>query len=87
MATISRGFLELLTREWRAQPDDTVGGWCVTLEEDPRSPSSGALAIAMFLGREVAEHIAEVHNWSLLRAPAAEDPAVPGQTRGTATGG
>jgi hypothetical protein len=91
MATISRGFLELLTREWRPQPDDTVGGWCVTLGEDPRSPGAGALVIAMFLSREVAVHIAEVHNRSLLRespppgevsGEAAGPPPVPSQTRG-----
>jgi len=65
VATISRGFLQLLAEPWRAQPDDTAGGWCVTLHEDPRSPGSGALAIAMFLSREVAVHIAEAHNASL----------------------
>ena len=65
MTTIPRGFLQLLSEPWRAQPDDTAGGWCVTLYEDPRSPGSGALAIAMFLSQEVAVHIAETHNASL----------------------
>jgi hypothetical protein len=58
-------FLELLTKRWRAQPEDTVGGWCITLEEDPRSPSDGALAIAMFLSEELANHISDIHNQSL----------------------
>lgn len=42
-----------------------MGGCCVTLAEDPRSTGQGALAIAMFLSRDVAIHIAEVHNRSL----------------------
>jgi hypothetical protein len=58
-------FLQLMTRAWRAQPEDTVGGWCITLAEDPRSPSDGALAIAMFLSQDLAVHIAQIHNASL----------------------
>lgn len=58
-------FLHLLTRPWRAQPDDTAGGWCVTLDEDPRTPGTGALAIAAFLSRDLATHIAEIHNRSI----------------------
>jgi hypothetical protein len=65
MTEMPREFVELMTREWRAQPDDTAGGWCVTLARDPRSPAQGALAIGMFLSREVATHIAELHNGSL----------------------
>lgn len=76
-------FLQLMTRPWRAQPENTVGGWCVTLAEDPRTPAGGALAIAMFLSRNVAEHIAEVHNDSLdakrdLDGPSQPDELVPG---------
>jgi hypothetical protein len=63
----------LLTHEWRAQPDNTMGGWCVTLAEDPRAPADGALAIASFLTRTVATHIADVHNHSLR----ASDEGVP----------
>jgi hypothetical protein len=62
---VSEAFLRLMSRPWRAQPEDTLGGWCVTLAEDPRSPADGALAIAMFLSREVALHIADIHNQSL----------------------
>ncbi len=58
-------FQQLLTRPWRAQPEDTVGGWCITLAADPRTPSGGALAIAMFLSRDLASHIAAIHNDSL----------------------
>lgn len=78
-------FHQLLTRPWRAQPEDTVGGWCITLAEDPRAPSGGALAIAMFLSRDLATHIAAIHNSSLDDAPvpppapgAGPAPVVPG---------
>jgi hypothetical protein len=69
MAGIPQEFLELMNRPWRAQPETTVGGWCVTLAEDLRTPAEGALAIAMFLSRDIATHIAEMHNRSLEQAP------------------
>lgn len=74
MGTIPKEFLELMSRPWRAQPEATLGGWCVTLAEDPRSTSDGALAIAMFLSREVAEHIADMHNRSLADEPSSVSP-------------
>lgn len=77
-------FRQLMHRPWRAQPEDTVGGWCITLAEDPRTPADGALAIAMFLSRDVAVHIAEIHNRSLDRPhPGQPDVTLPDQgTRG-----
>jgi hypothetical protein len=85
MTGIPKEFFELLSREWREQPDDTLGGWCVTLAEDPRSPADGALAIATFLSRAVATHIAEVHNRSLheeIASVPAEGGSVPLPRRG-----
>ncbi len=82
--TVPDPFLQLMERSWRAQPEDTVGGWCITLAEDPRTPADGALAIAMFLSRAVAVHIAEMHNQSLVgdkpEQPEHSEARVPGQT-------
>ena len=80
MAGIPQEFLELMNRPWRAQPETTVGGWCVTLAEDGRTPAEGALAIAMFLSRDIAAHIAEMHNRSLEQPE--QTPPVPQQRAG-----
>lgn len=58
---------DVLTIRWYAQPDDLIGGWCVTA--DPRPPSAGAAEIASFTGRNVAEHVAHLHNMWLLGDP------------------
>jgi hypothetical protein len=51
---------------WHAQPDDTIGGWCVTYQVDDKGdwklPSEGAMQIANFCYREIAEYIARIHN-------------------------
>ena len=52
--------IELKVR-WRAQPDDMIGGWCVTADW-PGTPASGLVQFANFCSREVAEHIATLHN-------------------------
>lgn len=41
---------------WFAQPDDTIGGWCVTTEDVP--PSEGARVVAEFVSEDVARFIA-----------------------------
>ena len=79
MGTIPREFLELMTQPWRAQPDTTLGGWCLTLAEDPRTTSEGALPIAVYLSREVAEHLADLHNRSLAEGGSG-GPVVPRQS-------
>jgi dCMP deaminase len=47
---------------WRVQPDDVIGGWCITPLEDKRTPAQGAVQIANFVTYEDAEHIVNVHN-------------------------
>jgi hypothetical protein len=49
-----------LTSRWYAMPDDVIGGWCVMPTEKP--PSLGGFQVAEFVSRELAEHIAELHN-------------------------
>lgn len=67
MASAEPGSLaaQFLVVRWRAQPDDTVGGWCLTMADDPRSPAHGAWAFGAFLSEPLARHMAEVHNRSL----------------------
>lgn len=47
---------------WRAQPEDTIGGWCVTAEDDTRTPADGAIPYGEFSMRHVAQHVADAHN-------------------------
>jgi hypothetical protein len=51
-----------LSQRWRAQPDDMIGGWCVTPEADKRTPAQGAPQLADFSTEELARHIAQLHN-------------------------
>lgn len=53
----------VMTHPWYAQPDDTIGGWCVT--PLPVPPSSGVFTIANFLDSTVAHHISKLHNDAL----------------------
>lgn len=80
MTGIPKAFTEYLTRSWRAQPENSLGGWCVTLAEDPRTPAEGALPIAMFISEDLATHIANVHNRSL-EEPTTAPPSIGQQRR------
>jgi hypothetical protein len=51
-----------ITQKWRAQRDDLVGGWCVTPDADGRTLSEGAPALAQFVSKGIADHIAQLHN-------------------------
>lgn len=50
----------LLATAWYARPDDLIGGWCITAVDQP--PSAGYPSLGDFLSRELAEHIAAMHN-------------------------
>lgn len=51
----------ILRNPWIAQPDDRIGGWCVTLAAAV-TPAQGNDPIADFCSQEVAEYIARIHN-------------------------
>ena len=52
---------------WRAQPDDLIGGWCVSLEDDKRTPAEGSIQLGEFISEDVAQHMADCHNtWLML---------------------
>lgn len=53
---------ENISQEWKAQPNDLIGGWCVTLMSEDRPLSAGACAIAETSSKELAVHIAATHN-------------------------
>jgi hypothetical protein len=55
----------VMQSRWEAQPNDIIGAWCVTVR-GAGPPSRGVPEIADFMHQEVAEHIAELHNASLL---------------------
>ena len=54
-----------LDREWFARENDIIGGWCVMPVDE--SPSLGVMEVADFTTRELAEHIAAIHNEWLMR--------------------
>ena len=54
----------LLKTRWKAAEETTIGGWCVQPEDEPPTHEGGK-AIADFTAREIAEHIAELHNAQL----------------------
>lgn len=55
----------VLRNPWIAQPEDTIGGWCVTLAI-PATPAQGNPPIADFCTQEIAQHIANLHNASIV---------------------
>lgn len=57
---LSRAMLE--TR-WYVQPEDLIGGWCITVVDMP--PSAGFPSVADFLSKAAAEHIVSLHNAAL----------------------
>lgn len=61
---------------WYARENDLIGGWCVMPENQP--PSKGIPEVADITSREVAEHIAELHNRALGSSRSAQDsrPAI-----------
>lgn len=64
----------LLAATWYAQPEDTIGGYCVM--PVPRPPSSGYPYAADFCTELIAVHIAELHNAALAAADNRIDPGL-----------
>lgn len=56
---------QVMDSVWYAQPDDTIGGWCVMLEDAP--PSQGGIEAGGFLSEAVARHVADLHNSFIAR--------------------
>ena len=52
----------IVRAEWRAQEDETIGGWCITDAAIPGTPADGNPQIASFVHETVARHMAAVHN-------------------------
>lgn len=58
-------FEELSYCRWYAIANDTIGGWDVAnvnIPDSRRNPQYGEYEIGCFITREVAEHIAKLHN-------------------------
>ncbi len=56
---------ELINCRWYAVANDTIGGWDVATSQTPdsvRNPHEGEFEVGCFLTKEVAEHIAAIHN-------------------------
>lgn len=47
---------------WRAQPENTIGGWCITVEKIPGTPADGNPPLADFSTEEVTRHLVALHN-------------------------
>ncbi len=50
-----------IRERWKAQPNDLIGGWCITLDED-RTLGEGAYEVGDFFFSDVAEHVVKLHN-------------------------
>jgi len=58
-------FNNALSVKWYAQPDDLIGGWCVSIIDRP--PSEGPGNIGDFMSEDIARHVVETHNrWLFL---------------------
>lgn len=53
----------LLTVPWFVQPDDLIGGWCIT--PLPYPPGDGTPEIASFISEDIAHYIVSLHNQRL----------------------
>lgn len=56
---------DVIQQIWHAMPNDLIGGWSVmNVHETPAMirHSRGEVEVALFTSKEVAEHIAELHN-------------------------
>lgn len=62
MSEKSDGLPEFLEKDWQAQFNDLIGGWCITLAEDDRTPAEGAKMFGDFMTRDLAVHVVELHN-------------------------
>jgi hypothetical protein len=60
---------EFLTKPWKAIQDDLIGGICIVLEEETKTPATGAYVVVNFVYPPVAVHICEIHNESLKHGP------------------
>lgn len=54
----------IMRTRWVATENDVIGGWCVQVLGDVPL-SEGGIAVADFISRETAEHIAKLHNFGL----------------------
>ncbi|MFJ8690309.1 hypothetical protein [Micromonospora wenchangensis] len=76
----------MLSAPWTAVPNDEIGGWAVTT--DGRTPAAGGVMAAdMMWSREIAEHIADVHNlWLAREQEAPSGPLCASTTAGKGAG-
>ena len=59
---------------WYAQPNDVIGGWCVTTTDEPPG-KSGIQEVADFVDEATARHVADIHNlWLLGTMPSLASP-------------
>jgi len=75
--TESGAMVDPMMSPWRAQANDVIGGWCITLAEqlDSRTPAEGAADLADFVSEEAAHHIATLHNDFLARVGSGSRPS------------
>lgn len=53
--------VDIMRERWKAQPDNLIGGWCITLDR-AGTPADGLPTLADFVSGQVAEHIVMLHN-------------------------
>lgn len=72
---------------WYGQPNDLIGGWCITTTDQPPGVS-GIQEVADVVSEAAAKHIAEIHNQWLLgmlpggRIPPQSDERAPARRAG-----
>jgi hypothetical protein len=52
----------VLEAPWYVQPNDLIGGWCVTAINEPPSTGRGPAVADMVLDKAIAERIVKDHN-------------------------
>jgi len=60
--------VELVKNRWYVQPDDLIGGWCITnipIPPSQHTKENGAYSIGDFISYEIAAHIVQIHNENL----------------------
>lgn len=55
----------MLAARWYVQRNDLIGGWAITVTDEP--PSAGYPEVADFLSERAARHIVELHNAAIGR--------------------
>lgn len=59
-------FNQVINERWRVAENDLIGGWCIVLEQDKRTPANGSWGfIDMIVTEQIAQHVVDCHHAAL----------------------